>query len=300
MSKMPDAPWDKVHLDFYGPLPSGEYLLVVTDRYSRYPEVEIVRSAKASVVIPKLDKVFATHGIPSVVKADNGPPFNSDDFERYLNTLGIEREPSTPEWPQCNAEVERFMQPLGKVIKTAHIEGRAWQQELYRFFLQYRTTPHTTTQVPPSELLFNRVIRGRLPILHKNKFVNRHDEARENEAKKQAYDKQYADKRRNAKWSEIEVADHVLVRQRKKNKLSTCFNKTPYVVTHRHGSQITARNKDDHCIRRNVSHFKKIPNILETETDDDDDHRQPQQQHRQLQQQQQHGQGQRLPLRRST
>ena len=63
-------------------------------------------------------------------------------------------------------------------------------------------------------------------------------------------------------------------------------------MTHRHGSQITARNKDDHCITRNVSHFKKIPNILETETDDDDDHRQPQQQHRQLQQQQ-HRQGQR-------
>ena len=76
------------------------------------------------------------------------------------------------------------MQPLGKAVKTAHIEGRAWQQELCRFLLQYRTTPHTTTQVPPSELLFNRVIRGRLPILHKNKFVNRHDEARENEAKK--------------------------------------------------------------------------------------------------------------------
>ena len=144
---MPDAPWDKVHLDFYGPLPSGEYLLVVIDRYSRYPEVEIIRSTKAAVVIPKLDKIFAMHDIPSVVKVDNGPPFNSDDFERYLNTLGIERESSTPEWPQCNAEVEKFMQPLGKAVKTAHVEGRAWQQELYRFLLQYPTTPHTTTQV---------------------------------------------------------------------------------------------------------------------------------------------------------
>ena len=187
---MPDAPWDKVHVDFYGLLPSGEYFLVVIDRYSRYPEVEIIRSTKASVVIPKLDKIFAMHGIPSIVKADNGLPFNSDDFERYLNTLETEREPSTPEWPQCNAEVERFMQPLGKAVKTAHVEGRAWQQELYQFLLQYCTTPHTTSQVPPSELLFKRVIRGRLPILNKNKFVNRHDEARENEAKKQVYNKQ--------------------------------------------------------------------------------------------------------------
>ena len=163
------------------------------------------------------------------------------------------------------------MQPFSKAVKTAHVEGRAWQKELYRFLLQYRTTPRTATQVPPSELLFNRVIRDRLPILNKNKFVNRHDdEAHENGAKKQVYNKQYVDKTRNAKWSEIEVGDHVLVQQCKKNKLSTRFNETPYVVTHRHGSQITTRNKDDHCITRNVSHFKKIPNILETETDDDD------------------------------
>ena len=118
--------------------------------------------------------------------------------------------------------------------------------------------PHTTTQVLPSELLFHRVIRGGLPILNKNKFVNRHDEVRENEAKKQAYNKQYADKRRNAKWSEIGVGDRVLVQQRKKNKLSTRFNKTPYVVTHRHGSQMPARNRDDHCITRNVYILKRF------------------------------------------
>ena len=115
------------------------------------------------------------------------------------------------------------MQPLGKAVKTAHVEGRAWQQELYRFLLQYRTTPHTTTQVPPSELLSNRVIRGRLPTLNKNEFVNRHGEARENEAKKQAYNKQYADKRRNAKWSEIEVRALVLVQQLKKKQAVNSF-----------------------------------------------------------------------------
>ena len=69
MSKMPDAPLDRVHVDFSGPLPSGEYLLVVIGRYSRYPEVEIIRSTKASVVISKLDKIFAMHGISSVVKS---------------------------------------------------------------------------------------------------------------------------------------------------------------------------------------------------------------------------------------
>ena len=99
------------------------------------------------MVIPKLDKVFATHGIPLVVKADNGPPFNSDDFERYLNTLGIEREPSTPEWPQYNADVERFMQPLGKAVKTAHVEGRAWQQS-YQKRISFLLTVMAARTVP--------------------------------------------------------------------------------------------------------------------------------------------------------
>ena len=53
-TKMPEGPWEVVHTDFYGPLPTGEYLLVVIDIYSRFPEVEIVRSTKASTVIPKL------------------------------------------------------------------------------------------------------------------------------------------------------------------------------------------------------------------------------------------------------
>ena len=68
---MPEGPWEVVHTDFYGPLPTGEYLLVVIDRYSRFPEVEIVRSTKASTVIQKLDKIFATHGLPTVIKSDN-------------------------------------------------------------------------------------------------------------------------------------------------------------------------------------------------------------------------------------
>ena len=44
MTDMPTGPRETVHLDFYGPLPSGDYLLVVIDRYSRFPELEIVES----------------------------------------------------------------------------------------------------------------------------------------------------------------------------------------------------------------------------------------------------------------
>ena len=266
MTEMPELPWRTIHIDFYGPLPTSEYLLVAVDRYSRFPEVEIVHSTRYTV-IPKLDKVFSVHGIPDTIISDNGPPFNGDDYARYLKTLGIQAKFSTPYWPQGNATVERFMQPLGKALKTATLEGRPWKQELNRFLLQYRTTPHCTTGVPPSELLFNRVVKGKIPVINKKKVVNRHSEARDNETKRKERNREYADQRRNTRKSEIKIGDYVLVKQEKKKKLSVNFNQKPYKVIKRTGVEISAQSNDGHIITRNISHFKRI-NKPDDDTDD--------------------------------
>ena len=75
MSSLPQGPWDTIHIDFCGPFPTGEYVLVVIDAYSKFPEVEIIHSTSAQATIPKLDRIFATHGSPRLIKTDNGPPF---------------------------------------------------------------------------------------------------------------------------------------------------------------------------------------------------------------------------------
>ena len=56
MSPLPEGPWTEVSFDFKV-LPDSEYLLVITDDYSRYPIVEIIKSTAAKVVIPALDSV---------------------------------------------------------------------------------------------------------------------------------------------------------------------------------------------------------------------------------------------------
>lgn len=40
-TQLPTRPWIAVEVDFCGPFPNGKYTLVVTDEYSRYPEVEL-------------------------------------------------------------------------------------------------------------------------------------------------------------------------------------------------------------------------------------------------------------------
>lgn len=89
MSELPSSPWEKVGVDFCGPFRSGDYLLVVIDEYSRYPEVEIMQSTSTRATIPKLDKIFSTLGIPLEVKTDNGPPFQSSEFADFATYMGI-------------------------------------------------------------------------------------------------------------------------------------------------------------------------------------------------------------------
>ena len=112
----------------------------------------------------------------------------------------------------------------------------------------------------PAELLFNRTVQGKLPVLQKKNDTNRHREARKNEEKRQKYNKEYANNdRRNAKKSGIKVGDHVLVKQKKKNQLTANFNQTPYVVVYRNKTVVRAKNKHGHVVERNVSYFKRIP-----------------------------------------
>ena len=131
--------------DFCGPFLSGNYLLVGKDEYSRFPEVEFTKSTLAYSTIPKLNKMFSTHGIPEEVKSDNGPPFQSTDFNCFAEHSGFEHRKITPEWPQANSKAERFMQTLEKTVRCAMIEGKG-----YRFLLSYRATPHSSTVVPPA------------------------------------------------------------------------------------------------------------------------------------------------------
>ena len=125
-TKMPSKPWSFLHMDLCGPFPSGESVLVVIDAYSRFPEVDILKSTTAPSIISKLDRIFSTHGFPDSVTSDNGPQFACHEMADYFSQLGIKHHHVTPLWPQANGLVESFMKPLNKAIRTAHAQGQVW------------------------------------------------------------------------------------------------------------------------------------------------------------------------------
>ena len=249
-----------------------------------------MHSTSSKAVIPTLDKIFALLGNPVSLKTDNGPPWNGEEFKKFSEYLGFRHQRITPLWPKANAECERLMKTIGKVIRTAKIENKNWRQELYTFLRAYRSTPHCTTQKSPAETLLHRTFRTQLPEMPDHKATKskhrNYEDFREHDRKEKLRMKQYADVRRHANSQELQLGDRVLVKTPKINKFSSYYDPRPYEVTQIKGSMVTA-SRPGHSITRNSSFFKRttaaMPERREEEEDDHDDMTTPQQ----IQQQQQ-------------
>ena len=264
MTEMPSRPWTVLHADLCGPFPSGESLLVIVDSCSRWPEVFILKSTTAAVIINRMKSCFAVHGLPEEIVTDNGPQFVAEEFDLYLREHGITHRRVTPYWPQANSEVERFNRTLEKAIRAANTEGKDWKSELNTFLLNYRATAHCTTGKSPAVLLFGREIRTKLPSLNTSRSPASTSPVvdpaiLERDRCQKAKMKKYADEKRRAAPSNIKRGDKVLLKQERKNKLSTKYDPDPYIVVGTKGTSLLLKRRAEPEIMRNSSAVRKLP-----------------------------------------
>ncbi|XP_046568676.1 uncharacterized protein K02A2.6-like [Haliotis rubra] len=191
-TELPSKPWENLAMDFLGPLPSGESILVVIDYYSRYYEYKVMKSTTAQKTVDVLKGMFSRHGLPVSIYSDNGPQFVSEVMGDYLTDSGIEHHRVTPRWPQANGEVERQNQSLVKRLKIAHATKQNWKEALQVYVTQYRATLHTVTGKSPAELLFGRKMRTKLPVLIPESIDY---EVRDRDAEKKGSSKLYANEK---------------------------------------------------------------------------------------------------------
>ena len=242
---MPSRPWQKLCTDLFGPLPTGEYMVVVQCLNSRYPEVAITHSTSAAAVIPAIDRILAAFGIPESLMSDNGPPFNSSEFRKYAAKLGFKHRRIIPLAPWSNGTAEKFMQSLGKVVKIAHADRKNWRHELTKFLRAYRGTPHSMTGVTPASLMFNgRPFRTTLPTIQEGEEQVSQRQAQNSDSKKKDIMKMHADKKNYVREADIRRGDKLLLAQKKQNKLTTPYEVTPYTAVSVSGSMVTANNRD--------------------------------------------------------
>ena len=216
-----------------------------------------MRSKNAQAVILSLERIFATHGLPDEITSDNGPPFQSKEFNDFIKMKGIIHQKVTPLWPQANGLVESFMKPLTKAVRTMHLEGCDWWPTVYQFLLNYRCTPHSTTGVSPAEMLYNRSLCNGIPAVDtsNNLSTDQHRKAATLDQQRKVKMKEYADRNHRVQECTLKVGQTVLLKQEKRNKFSSRYDHRPFRIIAIKGTMVTAERAG---IQRthHISHIK--------------------------------------------
>ncbi|XP_055633997.1 uncharacterized protein K02A2.6-like [Toxorhynchites rutilus septentrionalis] len=255
---LPAGPWQEIAVDFMGPLPEGQWLFVVVDYYSRFVEVAEMKNVTVADTIRELSTIFGRFGVPITMRADNGPQLSGEckELKQFCEEFNIELVNTIPYWPQANGEVERQNRNILKRLRIAQELGKDWRLELRKFLLAYHSTIHSTTGKSPSELMFGRRIRNKLPSIPEHK---EDEEVRDRDKIVKEKGKGYSDNKRRACSNDVTEGDLVYMkRQRKEHKPVTDFSSELFKVIKRVGSEVTVKSlRSGNEYKRYVSHLKK-------------------------------------------
>ena len=139
----------------------------MVDAHSKWPEViGPMKTTTADSTINAMRNIFSRYGLPTQVVSDNGPPFQSAEYEEFLRQNGIQRILVSPYHPSSNGLAERFVQNFKYAMESsADDPASSIQRRIQNFLLSYRSTPHATTGSSPAKLFLQRELRTRLSLV---------------------------------------------------------------------------------------------------------------------------------------
>ena len=261
---LPKNPWEVTVCDYKGPIGvgiggmGGYYLHTMMDVYSRYPEVHLMKSNKFEELEKVLNKTMRTNGTPKEIWADNGSPYNSDNWRKWVRNWGAKPRFTTPYHPMANGMVERFNQNLKKVIYASYNEGTDVEEAVDKYVAAYRNTPHSTTGEKPSKLMWNRDIATKLPSFTKDAKGRHHSQARKRDQEETKKMAQRYDQKHQARQVNFKVGDYAYKKELAPTTKKGPFEAKPYKITEIYKNQITGE-RDGQTATRDRKDWKLAP-----------------------------------------
>ena len=120
-------PFERLSIDFKGPLPSKvhPFLLTIRDEYFRFPFVHPVKDVSTPTLIKCLANLFSIFGMPSYVHSDSGPSFMSEKLKWCLFEKGF--PPVEPPYnPQGNGNEITWKSVL-LALKSHNLPINEWE-----------------------------------------------------------------------------------------------------------------------------------------------------------------------------
>ena len=153
----PKHPWEEIATDLFH-WSDHDYLIIV-DYFSRYIELCKPEDTSSTSIITHTTSVLAQHGIPMVIRSDNGTQYTAEEYKRFTKEWGIQHVTTSPYHTQANGLAEKSVQ----IIKSLLNKSKANNQDPYLSLLEYRNT--TVDNVgSPAQLLMGRKLRATLLV----------------------------------------------------------------------------------------------------------------------------------------
>ncbi|KAK5898981.1 hypothetical protein CesoFtcFv8_008505 [Champsocephalus esox] len=160
-------PWEVVALDYLSlgrPADTHQYILVMTDLFSRYAVAVPTKDQTAQTTARHLwTALIQPFGCPERFLTDRGGAFESEVMRQLCELYGCTKSRTTPYHPQGNGACERFNRTLLSLLGTLGAEEQVrWREKLPALVQAYNNTVHCSTKLTPYFVLFGR--HARLPV----------------------------------------------------------------------------------------------------------------------------------------
>ena len=113
----PTAPWQCIHIDFATHQSNNYYIIV--DVHSKWPEVFGPMKTTTAEATANAMHVFARYGLPKQTVSDNGPGFQSAEYEEFLRQNGIQRILVSLYHPSSNGLAEWSVQTFKHSLESS-------------------------------------------------------------------------------------------------------------------------------------------------------------------------------------
>ena len=145
--ELPPFPWHTLATDiFYW---KRMHFLIVADVFSKYFLVRKFTNSSSAAVCAEIATIVTELGLRHIIRSDNGPCYNSKEFQQLLQCYNITHHTSSPHHPRSNGFVERMVGVAKKLMDKAGSEGKPWISGLY----EYRVTPQSGSIASPLQLI---------------------------------------------------------------------------------------------------------------------------------------------------
>ena len=141
-----------------------QYILVITDHFSRYAQAVPTRDKSSRTVARVLwEQYFLHYGIPKRLHSDQGREFDNNLIKGLASLLGVSKSRTTPYHPQGDPQPDRFNRTLLNMLGTLPVDKKhTWSKFVAPLVHAYNSTRNDSTGFSPYHIMFGR--EARLPI----------------------------------------------------------------------------------------------------------------------------------------